>query len=811
LVSKGFLSPTERVAAGSTLADLGDPRFREDAWYLPDESLLGFVEVEAGPFLMGGDPDTNADVPERELPMHEVDLPTYYIARYPVTVMQFQVFVQDSGYQAQGPWREFSGQGNHPVVGLTWYDAIEYCKWLTEKLEVWNGTPEPLATHLQEKDCVVQLPTEAEWEKAARGTDGRLYPWGEDPDISRANYDDTGLGDTSPVGCFVNGASPFGSLDMSGNVWEMCHSLYRPYPYTKDDGREKPGAQGSRVLRGGAWADDAFYGRCAYRGNRPADSYGRDCGFRVAISTSVAVDPILEQVLVFFNRAHFQTERKGLISREVVINTSKWVSHSDYGGILVKIFASDLNGDQLREIEERINRTGTSAELAYAVYEGELLDDAFWQLIAYKQGGLTIVPLKVSAISGALVSDKGDCYTKLKDLQEDYIGHVNPYEWSNAIKDPTWFIGRRKEAADIIARLESLQHAGIFGMRKIGKTSLLFFLKHQLIGKSIPVAYIGLQARGEINPSQLFRDVVKQTYGAIAQKIEDMPTCRSLENPVGKVSAQIFKEDIRGLWKVAQETLGIPFMVVMIDEAERLIPSTGSGEDYYAEEAGLFEMLMRLMSRFRPEINRGDDYRKYDEFFAPIRDLSQDDRCLASVVTSARPTIRREFDKDVFPSGNTMFELYDETYLGNFDLDTCEEMIVKIGKWIGVDYSENSLKAVYEETDGHPYIARILCASIVADLEKSKVTVEEVEQAVPRALDRLNEYFRGWWINLRSEEREIIESIFKSQDLPKEMSEEHRDALRHLRKEDVVCKTEMRNWRLTIPLLRKWLEKRKGD
>ena len=256
------LAATDRVAAGNALARLGDPRFRPDRWFLPDEDLLGFIEIPAGEFLMGDDGD------ERASPQHTVRLERYFIGRYPVTVDQFRCFVTAAKHTPANS-ASLNGFANHPVKYVSWYDAVAYCKWLNQVLRESPDTPEIL-TGLLEKGWQVRLPSEAEWEKAARGDDGRVYPWGnEEADAERANYNKTGINSTSTVGCFPGGASPYGLQDCAGNLLEWTRSLWgedwrKPkfiYPYDPADALredENAGKDVARILRGwGYWASGA--------------------------------------------------------------------------------------------------------------------------------------------------------------------------------------------------------------------------------------------------------------------------------------------------------------------------------------------------------------------------------------------------------------------------------------------------------------------------------------------------------------------------------------------------------------------------
>ncbi len=294
----GRYPPPVRVGAGYALAKLGDPRFRPDAWYLPKDDLLGFVRIPAGPFLMGTPEEEipallerlggKREVYEAEAPQHEVALPEYYIARYPVTVAQWRAYLEDTGRKPKDD-NSLRDPANHPVRFVTWYEAVAYCAWLTERLRGWEGTPEPLRRLLVGEDgrppWRITLPSEAEWEKAARGEDGWRYPWGNDPDPNCANYDESGIGTTSAVGCFPGGASPWGVEEMSGNVWEWTRSLYRDYPYKPGKERENLKANGRRVLRGGSFSYNLWNVRCAYRGRGSPNYHWGNGGFRVVVAS----------------------------------------------------------------------------------------------------------------------------------------------------------------------------------------------------------------------------------------------------------------------------------------------------------------------------------------------------------------------------------------------------------------------------------------------------------------------------------------------------------------------------------------------
>jgi formylglycine-generating enzyme required for sulfatase activity len=332
----------ERALAGFLLDELGDPRFNPGAWFLPNDPLLGFIEIPGGNFIMGTpetdvlslidefgigsdwkgltlgamlsqEPNIDALITEmglkegwqgldsselliqwyrREVPQHELDLPTFYLARYPVTTGQFRAFVEASGYEPEIP-EGLEGVQNHPIAHITWSDAMRYCTWLTQIMISWEGTPDSIRSLLQE-GWRITLPSEAEWEKAARGSaNHRIYPWGDQFDSNCANLKETNLGKTSTVGCFPDGSSPYGLLDMAGNVWEWTRSLWGedeyivryPYPYDPLDGREDTVAGNELcVLRGASYNNYRRYARCTTRRSPLPVLRTSIRGFRIALS-----------------------------------------------------------------------------------------------------------------------------------------------------------------------------------------------------------------------------------------------------------------------------------------------------------------------------------------------------------------------------------------------------------------------------------------------------------------------------------------------------------------------------------------------
>ena len=244
-------------------------------------------------------------------PVHKVYLDGYYIAKYEISIGQFKKFVQATGYKTDAErdgwsyvWNEnkkgwdtekyswqnpgFTQTDNHPVVCISWYDAVKYLNWRS-KQEGLNQCYNENTWVCDFNKNGYRLPTEAEWEKAARGTDGRKYPWGNnDPDCNKVNYSGDNIGKTGCVnattstGSYIAGESPYGIHDMAGNAVEWCNDWYNSdyysnCPYKNPQG---PSKGDYHVRRGGSWYNTAWFIRCDIRNYNSPDFRNIYLGFR---------------------------------------------------------------------------------------------------------------------------------------------------------------------------------------------------------------------------------------------------------------------------------------------------------------------------------------------------------------------------------------------------------------------------------------------------------------------------------------------------------------------------------------------------
>ncbi len=264
---------------------------------------MEFVEIPRGVLLMGDKRLRDASPP------HKIELRAFAIGKYPVTNAEYAEFIAARGYEIESFWTTMGwkwmrgrigqqaapafwneprlNRARYPVVGVSWYEAVAFCNWMTERE---NAGYAEAGRDVSPKRLLYRLPSEAEWEYAARGeNNARNFPWGENFERGRANTAEAGFGGTTPVSHFPAGTSPFGVWDMAGNVFEWTLSkwgsnwqeLEFAYPYRAEDGRQEIEGSGARVMRGGSWFNPYQEALCAYRSRYLAGSRGSNIGFRV--------------------------------------------------------------------------------------------------------------------------------------------------------------------------------------------------------------------------------------------------------------------------------------------------------------------------------------------------------------------------------------------------------------------------------------------------------------------------------------------------------------------------------------------------
>jgi len=269
LVQGDRLEPKERADAGSFLGVMGWPDDLDAMIFIPEgEFIMGSSEDEVERLKTQNSVSAWEKYLDSETPRRSVFATDFSIGKYPVTNRQYAEFIASTDHEPPDHWKGKKSPVEwltHPVVNVSWYDARQYCDWLS-----------------REKGREFRLPSETEWEKAARGVNGWVYPWGDDFDPERCNMSNTGIHSTSPVGIFNLGKSPYGCLDMSGNVLEWCATKWRE----GDQGDEKemdenPEGDEPRVLRGGGFWNDAALVRCAFRFRYYPFNRYHNLGFRV--------------------------------------------------------------------------------------------------------------------------------------------------------------------------------------------------------------------------------------------------------------------------------------------------------------------------------------------------------------------------------------------------------------------------------------------------------------------------------------------------------------------------------------------------
>ena len=505
-----------------------------------------------------------------------------------------------------------------------------------------------------------------------------------------------------------------------------------------------------------------------------------------------------EPVWEFFTQAEFQVERVApLRLRLKTINPS----YSDYHYLSVTTLQEEMVADRtLSDLFENLQKSmeDVYGQIAYFVYPDKLSEAL---VIPYLRGlklehNFTLIPLKMAVLRDAIFA--GNCRNTLAHLERPYLGSSDLYDTRNAIYDPMWFFGRGNTIDEVIRDVNRGQHMGIFGMRKVGKSSLTKQLEHRL--GNVPKVSFDLQGVANVTASSfIFSHILDGLRQYIHATYPDMqlPASR-LRNEAGTSvseeldATQVFSEELSTLRQILVEQNEERRIIIFIDEADTIVPNDKSSEAAY---------------------------REFTTAFGTLRSIAEEGGFLVLVVIGLDPDINRinRLSKGNV-SNNPVFQFYKEVHVPCLAEEECATMVKEIGLWRNLKYDNASLDEIYKMSGGHPFVARLLCSCIVRNLDgKNEVDLEDVQKGIDYFLTERTGTYRAYfdneiWDGASEIEQDILErlaesSVLSQQELmsDQESRERLRDALERLVRLALVEEDE-NGYRITMKLFELWLK-----
>jgi AAA domain len=384
----------------------------------------------------------------------------------------------------------------------------------------------------------------------------------------------------------------------------------------------------------------------------------------------------------------------------------------------------------------------------YIVYQGQGPSTAIIHSLREKLGCETI-PLLSSMLEKALLRDA--CERELKGLEEPYITRTDPYAEFNPIHDPTWFYGRHEFLQRLPAVLAQRQHVGIFGLRKVGKTSLTNQLRQRF--GTTPTVFIDCQefsARGEI----YFEEILKQLHGELrAHRITRLPRMQAI------IKSDDFRQQLLALFERWEQSGQRGAFLIILDEIDKFLPS-------------------------REVKNSEEILAEYVRFFRVLRGLAQSRQCLVTLVTGYRPDVNRRNRLTPSVGENPMFQSFQEEYVGFLGPADSEAMIREIGRWKRIEWDVDAAQRVFHYCGGHPLITRLFASHACEEGALKAIDYIRVEETAKEIqltfrLNVIGNYYKeGVWELLRADEQQVLSLIcqrgeegLSEADIPSELEE----------------------------------------
>jgi hypothetical protein len=495
-------------------------------------------------------------------------------------------------------------------------------------------------------------------------------------------------------------------------------------------------------------------------------------------------NPNYRSINQFFSQAGFRIRDLNSVN---LLLSSEHPNYKKFGDIHVCLCGDKpLHVETIRDIHEEANKLhdgNLSGRIAFAVVAKAPESGARFQIYAYRsEHNFTIIPIGQAAISRAL--QEGTSAAELDIQIRQYLGESDLYGISTPVTDVLSFFGRSKIIDEIIEYLNRWQPIGLFGIRKMGKTSLIGQLKERL--SDCAVAVLDLQNTPKdcnLIYTQIVREFVRDIeFKNPDSKILSVDGLSSETDPVSVFSDSMLK--LHDAWSDNQQGTQNSFILIL-DEVDRMLPTES--------DAG---------------------FQDFEPFLAALRGLFQQHRFLIPIVISVDPSISRTSRWD--ERDNPMFKFFKELFLSPFEREECFEMITNIGEQMGMRYDNESLELLFREANGHPFVTRQLCSIIVSNLESrpAQVSKEHVLQAIEGYFERRDTYFESTWEHFDTVEEQIMLQLadvgFCSQiEIINRLSDSEkkgkiRDALLSLTEKHIIQRKEDQ-YTIGYALMRKWI------
>lgn len=788
------LPVAERVRAGFLLGDLGDPRFpiSIEEWQSEvKRAFLGevsgyFCRVEAGTYIVGKNPasgDPNIEqYPQARMTIAE----PFWIGRYPITNSQFQFWRQSIARPLRGSLDVHSTKTNQPLTNPNLQDIEEFCRWLSHQIGV-----------------MVRLPMMDEWNAVTHGLESMRYPWGENWQEDPATFQTALLylaqENIPPIGCFPASAAPNGVMDLFGYSRELTLELenYQVYPEKLQTGWEQ---NISKVFLRGRL--ESHVSDETYESNQidPVDRITNlPVTFRIVISNKrVGVFSLREATRDFFEAAGFEMSTS---EGDILLfspKSQRWTRVFNHDVPVYIAPEEVIDADVVVHLHHSASRIASAIiSCIFIVVDGVITNDGWLQIATMRSKGTTIIPLDEALLFSG--QEEGREGKSLEDhLQTFFSEGEDLYDVTTPVTDRLNFVGREALINELASQLHEGKPLAMFGLRKIGKSSVLYFLRDKL---PFPTALVDLQEGFDLK--SIYNRIFVSWQNSIKNRYKGFtwnpPFLQDTADP-----SSIFTYATRDLLQSLERSGFQASLCIMIDESDLIFPY--------------------------PLIGNPEGVNRYLSFARSIRGLIQERRGQISLlITGVDARLVRQ--NRIAGQQNPFYKFFREMYLPVLGREDCIQMVRNIGSVMGLSYHGDALGFIADISGGHPFIARQICSlAYQRHGQISEMTLEHIVETANRFIrepgksDLLDEHGlwgeisdnQLWPQSLIIENQAVLTALADTEPLPESsllaMAQDSRareQSLDEMNRRAILDQPADLHYNIRLQLFRQWIRRYK--